>query len=106
MDIEDIGHQVFIEKVGKFEDILKLQAMPEFKTLVFYFKMIADNALRELTTVPDLTLERQCELKMIIKICKYDFANLPLWLKGQAKLAEEVLQERIDDGSFELKDLT
>tara|TARA_B100000959_G_C14694122_1_gene506000 strand:- start:337 stop:657 length:321 start_codon:yes stop_codon:yes gene_type:complete len=106
MNIEDIDNQTFIEKVGKFEDIKKLQALPEFKTLEFCFKVVSDNALRELVTKQGLSLERQCELKAIIKVCRYNFGDIPAWLDAQAKYASEILEQRIKDGTLEMKNLT
>ena len=106
MDIEDIDNQIFIEKVGNFEDIKKLQSMAEFKTLELCFKVVADNALRELVTKPNLSQERQCELKAIIKVCRYNFGDIPAWLEGQAKYAGEILEQRVKDGSLEMENLT
>ena len=106
VDINDIEQDVFIEKLGKFEDITKLANMPEFDTLKFYFNMVADQALKRLVMKPDLTVEEQAELKAIIKICKYEFVAMPVWLNSQAALAREELEFRREHGILNLKDKT
>jgi|TARA_B100001079_G_C16078552_1_gene368885 hypothetical protein len=106
MEIDDLNQEDLIEKLGKFEDLVKLQNQPEFDTLLFYFRVVADRALKELVLKEGLSQEKQAELKAIIKVCKYEFEALPSWLKNQALLAKQELDFRREHGVLELENKT
>jgi|TARA_R100000501_G_C2603818_1_gene100152 hypothetical protein len=97
--------QRFLEdRAGRIEDLERLQNLKEFESLKWYFQMVAENSVRELVAVKDLSVAQQERLKAKIEICKYEFENIGIWLKNEDEAARELFQELHDTG--EIKDLT
>jgi len=86
--------QEFLQKrAGRIEDLDRLTRMKEFGALKWYFQMVAENAIRELVSVKDLTVAQQERLKAKIDICKFEFENIGTWLKNEDAAAMELFEE-------------
>ncbi|MBQ09757.1 MAG: hypothetical protein CMD96_08205 [Gammaproteobacteria bacterium] len=86
--------QEFLQRrAGRIEDLDRLQHMGEFKSLKWYFEMVAEKAIMELVTVKNLTMKQEERLKAKIEICKFEFANIGSWLKNEDDAAREMFED-------------